>query len=445
MNNSIKPTNNSTPTFQVGNTSGTQNTSYQKHSHRSFIHTIIRIIPLPARIKNFFVSPPKSFNNPAYNPYQEGNSRNVEANKSDIPKTTSSTTALMHAEKKLFTEFESMLKDCPAPDSQEISEFNALKGDWAVINSHLSSSSHSLSNDYQSALLFFTPKIEDQPIFLQKMIPTVCKILDKQEIYNKTIDKQEACSKTIDDLAPLISFHTYSSTTPNREKFLQQDNSNLDYIKHIITTEYNKHQERMTEISQAYTSNRNIIEEDANLSQEQRVILYKINYLVANLMSDPQLLQTEGLLRKSSGVSQAIALVNSIPPKNLDVLTFESNQQPPHRIISAIKMLRENFLTQSDSEKQKMLGQFNDFKNSGLTKSLAELDHLTRICIPLYKEIIRNEKINKMSIKNVAQLEGELYKHVCSTDPKDPLGNAWRATAAKLVTAMINPNSLLAE
>lgn len=340
-------------------------------------------------------------------------------------------------EEDRLVKLESIIQANSIMTPEDIEEYNQLKQGWEQNKTVCFGPNQATLEEAQAMFDFYKADLDKHPDFFKKVMPTILEILDRPEIYNKSID----------DLATMaagnisyVDMETYDLNSNN-----QQDNSDFQYVKLLITSEYKKYKEAIarahateTPVEKAqrlYMMNKEAMDTDDALSDNDLKILYEINYLVSSLISDPQFAQQEGVLRQSGVKSKSATLTKNIETQNFNSPTFQLEDAKTNSIISAIKQLQSKFLTLCQPEVKKMAKQLNDFEKNNQIKPLYDLDHITRICMPMYSEIVKNEKVNKMSIENVAQITAELYQYAYPTDPADTV---WRATATKFVQAVIS-------
>lgn len=301
-------------------------------------------------------------------------------------------------EENLFIKFKSMIQNIEIPTQEEINTFNRLTKTWDFILKE----SNNTCEDHQKTPMFLEPNIKDLPPDLQKLVPSMCEILAQKEKYNQS-EK---------DLARLIAPVLQHDLPETFKEYEEQRDCDIQYIQHIIASEYDKYKQKMAKVSPIYTANKKAIDEDGALSANEKIQLHKINYLVTVLISEPQYLQQGWVFRQSGTLKHTTTLIDSIDTqKPLNLFHLEKFESKSNLAISAMKELQNNFLDKNKTEKHKLLKQLSEFETNGNIRALSDLDHLTRIYIPLYREIINNQESNQMDTNNVVQIAASRYQY----------------------------------
>ncbi|MFY3771427.1 hypothetical protein AHYW_002572 [Providencia manganoxydans] len=341
-------------------------------------------------------------------------------------------------EENRLTKLDDLIQDNSISTPAEVITYSQLKQDWEKNKElHFGKKSPTFE-EAQDVFNFYSTNLDKHPDFFKKIIPTILEILDRPDIYNKNVD----------DLALLVAFNTSYIDMETYDLTAQQDNSDFQYVKHLITAEYTKHKEAVTrtqaeetskdKAQRIYTRNKEAIDMDNSLSGSDLSILYKINYLVSSLISDPRYLQQEGLFRRSGVQSKSATLSRNIDAQNFSSPTFQLEESKVNSAISAIKRLQKQLFEQNNTEKHKVITQLEHFKQTGNVKPFAELDYITRICMPLYKEIVNNAEKNKMDSDNVAKIVAGSYLYAYPAGSENSIDMTWIMTLTQFSKKMID-------
>lgn len=289
------------------------------------------------------------------------------------------------------------IADIMAADSSEVKKLDELKESWIKTGQSPLIDESILLQETEGLLKFHPSSLEAQPIVLQELMPILCQILEQQDAHKVTIE----------ELACLIAPVLHNDFPSTFDKYEEQRDTDIQYLKHLITSEYSNYRkiENLTpeqrKCYQIYMENRLQINTAPTLSLKSKEILHKINSLIALLTSDPRLIMTDGILRKPSTQTQKDKVQQIISAQEIDFLAFEGEEFNAHALTGAIKQLQQDFFKANKHARDEILNESKKYKRTKQTKPLHEQNIMLRLCIPFYKTIQTHFKDNNMSTEAI--------------------------------------------